>query len=184
MIPVDESLLRDLRLNSMSETDKNRLLTQIGNTLEARVGAAIVRKLSDAELEEFERIYAAGDPEAGTAWLQSRVPDLQKVTIDELRFLKAEIIEFGGIQNPAEPTGQQDIAAQVAQESSNQQPQESAHPLAQPVQQPPRDTQPQQQQSPKSREASVPQRGVSLEERTGRSSPPKSGSRVDPTNQT
>ena len=99
MIPVDESLLKDLRLSQMTAGDKQRLLADIGEVLEARIGDTLVRNLSDQELAQFEQLQSQGNAQAAEQWLLQRFPNYQQIAVQELQLLKSEIKENGRIIN-------------------------------------------------------------------------------------
>lgn len=60
MIRIDDSLLQDLGLMSLPKPERDALLRQIYETLEMRVGMKLAERMSDQQLDEFER-FIDGD---------------------------------------------------------------------------------------------------------------------------
>ncbi len=60
MIRIDDSLLEELGLLSLPKEERDTLLRQIYETLEMRVGMRLAERMSDAQLDEFER-FINGD---------------------------------------------------------------------------------------------------------------------------
>ncbi len=60
MIRIDDSLLEELGLLSLPKQERDQLLRQIYETLEMRVGMRLAERMSDSQLDEFER-FINGD---------------------------------------------------------------------------------------------------------------------------
>lgn len=60
MIRIDDSLLQELGLMSLPKPERDALLRQIYETLEMRVGMKLAERMSDQQLDEFER-FIDGD---------------------------------------------------------------------------------------------------------------------------
>lgn len=60
MIRIDDSLLEELGLATLPKDERDKLLRQIYETLEMRVGMRLAERMSDAQLDEFER-FINGD---------------------------------------------------------------------------------------------------------------------------
>lgn len=60
MIRIDDSLLEELGLLALPKEERDKLLRQIYETLEMRVGMRLAERMSDAQLDEFER-FITGD---------------------------------------------------------------------------------------------------------------------------
>lgn len=99
MISVDENLLFDLRLNQMTAGDKNRLISEIGQALEARLGDTLAHAMSDEEVAQFDQLKAQGDAAAQEQWLLQRFPNYKEIAITELNLIKQEIKQNGRIIN-------------------------------------------------------------------------------------
>lgn len=60
MIRIDDSLLEELGLLALPKEERDKLLRQIYETLEMRVGMRLAERMSDPQLDEFER-FINGD---------------------------------------------------------------------------------------------------------------------------
>jgi hypothetical protein len=124
---LDDQLLEELGLAALPPHDKQALLRQILETLEMRVGTTLASHMSDAQLDEFERLMPAeGDNQAtiqqkeqqALKWLESNFPNYKQVVNDELEKLKSEISQSA----PQILAASQQNTAQVAAPTSPYQP--------------------------------------------------------------
>ncbi|HUC87604.1 MAG TPA: DUF5663 domain-containing protein [Candidatus Binatia bacterium] len=97
---LDNQLLEELGLAALPPQEKQAILRQILETLEMRVGTTLASRMSDAQLDEFERLMPAEGDDQNTIqqkeqqalqWLESNFPNYKQVVNDELEKLKAEI---------------------------------------------------------------------------------------------
>lgn len=91
MIRIDDSLLEELGLIALPKADRDQLLKQIYETLEMKVGMRLAERMSDQQLDEFERFIDTNDEAGALKWLESNFPDYKQVVADELDKLKVEI---------------------------------------------------------------------------------------------
>ena len=100
MFKLDNNLLIELGLGDLPPLEKNRLLAQIYETLEMRVGIKLAEGMSDQQLDEFETLMPlpTDTPEAqkekeGQAhnWLETNFPNYKQVVAEELTKLKEEV---------------------------------------------------------------------------------------------
>lgn len=73
MIKIDDNLLNDVGLTDLPSNDKQPFLAHIRRTLEMRVGTKLASKMSDAQLDEFER-FMKGDTEYAKEFLNTHKP--------------------------------------------------------------------------------------------------------------
>lgn len=73
MFQLDDKFLQDLGLDNLPEEQKQAFLQHIYSELELRVGTKLSDGLSDAQLEEFEKIIDRNE-EAIDVWLSQHVP--------------------------------------------------------------------------------------------------------------
>ncbi|MFZ1360742.1 MAG: DUF5663 domain-containing protein [Candidatus Saccharimonadales bacterium] len=73
MFQLDDTFLADIGLNDLPEDQKQPFLQHIYEELELRVGTRLSDGLSDAQLEQFEKIIDRDMPTVD-AWLQQFVP--------------------------------------------------------------------------------------------------------------
>ncbi len=74
MFQLDDKFLADVGLQNMPENEKEPFLQHIYEQLEQRVGVKLSEGLTDAQLEEFERITDR-DQKTVDGWLAMFVPD-------------------------------------------------------------------------------------------------------------
>lgn len=91
MLSIDDNLLQDLGLASLSADDKNEMLAQIYETLEMRVGMTLARQMTDEQLKQFEGFVDRNDEEGALKWLETNFPTYKDVVHSELEKLKGEI---------------------------------------------------------------------------------------------
>ncbi len=91
MIRIDDTLLEELGLLALPKEERDKLLKQIYDTLEMRVGMRLAERMTDAQLDEFEKFIDGNDEAGAMKWLETNFPDYKQVVADELDKLKAEI---------------------------------------------------------------------------------------------
>lgn len=77
MIRIDDSLLEELGLMSLPKEERDALLRQIYETLEMRVGMKLAERMSDQQLDEFER-FIDGDIAFTETYLSTIKPGWQQ----------------------------------------------------------------------------------------------------------
>lgn len=77
MIRIDDTLLQELGLNSLPKEERDALLRQIYETLEMRVGMRLAERMSDQQLDEFEK-FIDGDVVFTEQYLSSVKPNWQQ----------------------------------------------------------------------------------------------------------
>ena len=109
MIALDEEYLAGLGLGALSADDKRSLLAAVYRNLEETVGGRVAKLLSDAELEEFNRITDSQDGDEAAKWLKEHVPDYRRIVQEvhdehskELRRRRDEILEAAGVEAAVE----------------------------------------------------------------------------------
>jgi hypothetical protein len=91
MFKLDNNFLAEIGLASLPEEEKGKMLAHIYETLELRVGMKLAENMSDAQLDEFEKLADANDEAASLRWLETNVPNYKDVVMTELEKLKGEI---------------------------------------------------------------------------------------------
>jgi predicted RNA-binding Zn ribbon-like protein len=93
MFRLDEQFLKDVGLALLPAAEKNKMLKDIYETLEMRVGSKLADQMSDNQLEEFEDHINRKDEAGALKWLETNFPDYKKTVADELEKLKSEITQ-------------------------------------------------------------------------------------------
>lgn len=114
MIRIDDTLLEEIGLITLPKAERDQLLRQIYETLEMRVGMKLAERMSDQQLDEFERFIDTNDEAGALKWLESNFPDYKQVVASELDKLKGEIKQDSGkIIEAMQASGAQTIQAQA-----------------------------------------------------------------------
>lgn len=146
MFKLDDNLLRELGLGSLPADEKNRMLAHIYETLEMRVGMKLAERMTNEQLDEFERFIDQNDEAGALKWLESNFPNYKQVVADELETLKAEIKQAAPQIVAASQQMLQQQQSQPQPAYQQQQAQAPSYPPQQPQYQQPYPPQPQQQQ--------------------------------------
>jgi Tfp pilus assembly protein PilE len=90
-IRLDQSLLEELGLASLPETEKRALLSHIYETLEMRVGMRLADQMTNEQLDEFEKYFQAKDDNGAFRWLETNFPNYKDIVQEEFNRLKQEV---------------------------------------------------------------------------------------------
>ncbi len=90
-IAIDEALLAELGLGELPVEHKRKMFQYIYDTLEQRVGMAMAGRMSDDQLDEFEKFIDGNDERGAVSWLEANFPNYSEVVRDEFGILKQEI---------------------------------------------------------------------------------------------
>lgn len=100
MFKLDNTLLEELGLGMLPPQEKNMMLRHIYETLELRVGMKLAERMSNEQLDEFERLMPLPEDNNETKnqkeksalnWLETNFPNYKQIVADELDKLKDEI---------------------------------------------------------------------------------------------
>lgn len=91
MLKLDNNFLKELGLGKLPEEEKKKMLAHIYETLELRVGMKLAEKMTDEQLDEFEKLAQSNDEEASLKWLEANAPNYKDVVVGELEKLKSEV---------------------------------------------------------------------------------------------
>jgi hypothetical protein len=155
MLKIDNSLLEEVGLGGLPDSEKNSFLKHIYETLEMRVGVRLADQMTNQQLDEFEQYFEAKDDAGAFQWLESNFPNYKDIVQQEFDKLKNEIAQtapqiLAASQSNANqaPPSQAEMApsAQVSSQPADDMSFGMASPSPQPVAPPPYP--PQQQQPP------------------------------------
>jgi vacuolar-type H+-ATPase subunit I/STV1 len=91
MLKLDDNFLAELGLSELPAEEKKKMLAHIYETLELRVGMKLAENMTDAQLDEFEKLADANDEAGSLKWLETNVPNYRDVVVEQLNALKQEI---------------------------------------------------------------------------------------------
>ena len=154
MLKIDNSLLEEVGLGGLPDSEKNSFLKHIYETLEMRVGVRLADQMTNQQLDEFEQYFEAKDVAGAFQWLEANFPNYKDIVQQEFDKLKNEISQtapqiLAASQSHANqaPPSQAEMApsAQASSQpaddmsfgTASPSPQPAATPLSPPQQQPP-----------------------------------------------
>jgi hypothetical protein len=100
MFKLDDNLLQELGLGNLPPQEKNRMLAQIYESLEMRVGMQLASQMTDQQLDEFEKLMPletdseqvrVQKEQDALKWLETNFPNYKQVVAQELDKLKVEV---------------------------------------------------------------------------------------------
>ena len=84
----DEQFLQEMGLSAMPEEQKQKFLDYAQEELEVRIGERIAKGLTEAQLNEFDRIT---DSAEAARWLEKNRPDYREIVNRTIEEMKNEI---------------------------------------------------------------------------------------------
>jgi len=93
MLKIDNSLLQEVGLGNLPDSEKNSFLKHIYETLEMRVGVRLADQMTNQQLDEFEQYFEAKDDAGAFRWLETNFPNYKDIVQQEFDKLKAEITQ-------------------------------------------------------------------------------------------
>jgi len=88
---IDNNFLASLGLGSIPEEEKKRMLLDIAENLMAKVGLRVEAQLNEDQLQAYDQLLENSDASAIQQWLQTNVPDYQRIVSEEIDKLREEI---------------------------------------------------------------------------------------------
>jgi hypothetical protein len=93
MLKIDNTLLQEVGLGTLADSEKNSFLKHIYETLEMRVGVRLADQMTNQQLDEFEQYFEAKDDAGAFRWLETNFPNYKDIVQQEFDKLKAEITQ-------------------------------------------------------------------------------------------
>lgn len=90
---IDHALMERAGLGQLPDAEKDAYLKAFYERLEMAVGAHLAKRMTDEQLDEFERLTESGSQELALAWLHVNFPDYRKVSREEFDRLSTELAE-------------------------------------------------------------------------------------------
>lgn len=116
MLKIDNTLLQEVGLGSLPDSEKNSFLKHIYETLEMRVGVRLADQMTNQQLDEFEQYFEAKDDAGAFKWLETNFPNYKDIVQQEFDKLKAEITNTAPQILAASQGQTQSTVAQQAQQ--------------------------------------------------------------------
>jgi succinate dehydrogenase flavin-adding protein (antitoxin of CptAB toxin-antitoxin module) len=89
-----EEIINELGLQKLSEQAQDHVVVLVYHTFNMRTAMALSDKLTDQQLDEFNRLSQKNDDELAK-WVQANVPDMKEVIEAEMQAVLAEIKQNG-----------------------------------------------------------------------------------------
>ena len=89
---ITTSTLHDLGIHK-SEAEEQALIEHFQETLNERVGNAVIDVLDDDQATHLMELTEQGDAEQTMAWLQETIPEFEQIVQDEYEILMGELAE-------------------------------------------------------------------------------------------
>ncbi|MDL2363598.1 MAG: DUF5663 domain-containing protein [Patescibacteria group bacterium] len=157
MLKIDNTLLVEIGLGSLPDSEKNSFLKHVYETLEMRVGIRLADQMTNEQLDEFERYFEAKDDAGAFKWLETNFPNYKEIVQEEFDKLKAEVAQTAPQILAASQAQAAAPPAPIAEQSAPSQAPAPQQPDAQQYQAPPQPVQQPQYQPAPEQEAAAPQ---------------------------
>ena len=92
-LKIDNSLLEEVGLGTLPESEKVALLRHIYETLEMNVGMRLADQMTNDQLDEFERFFNAQDDAGAFHWLETNFPNYKDIVAEEFSRLKQQVTQ-------------------------------------------------------------------------------------------
>jgi predicted nucleic acid-binding protein len=90
-MPVDGNLLAGIDLSQFNEAEQGKILENLYQRLEDRVGRQVEAIVPDTKFDEFETLIDSMDEKKLSQWLDVNVPDYDDIVQKTLDQLKQEV---------------------------------------------------------------------------------------------
>lgn len=88
MLEKNTNIIKELGLDELPENAQAEILTKMGEVVLKEISVKVLSRLSDSDLEEFEKVREEGSPEEVEKFLRAKVDDFDKLvenTVDEFK---------------------------------------------------------------------------------------------------
>lgn len=92
-LQLGDDFFEEIGLGAIALEQKQKLMGQLLETLQLRVGSRLAEDLSEAQLDEFEQTIDSADDAsaAAEAWLKVNNPHYETIVAEEIDALKSEL---------------------------------------------------------------------------------------------
>jgi len=88
---LQRDIVKELGLEELNEDTQKKILTKMTASVLKRITINILEKLSEQELDEFEKLQQAGNAEAIDNFLRSKVENYEQLVQDTIVQFKKEM---------------------------------------------------------------------------------------------
>ncbi len=89
---LNQDLFKSLKLDSLTEEKKESLKQKMVDTIQGRIFAHIMDRLTKEDQEQFKKLLDTGDNKQTTDFIDSKV-NIQDIVIQEVLLYKTEMID-------------------------------------------------------------------------------------------
>lgn len=90
---LQKNIINDLGLDTLPEDAQTEILTKMAEAVIKRIAVNVLEKLSEKDLEEFEKIQETAEPEAIDSFLKSKIDNYEQLVQETVKDFKEEIKE-------------------------------------------------------------------------------------------
>lgn len=83
MITIKDDIIKEMGLNDLSEENREKILNEITESAMKNLIAGLLSRLSDSEMEEFEKIQKNASPKEIDAFLKSKISNYEQ-TVEKI----------------------------------------------------------------------------------------------------
>lgn len=87
-----QDLIMELGLGSLSDEKKEELVLRIGGLVQQNIILRLMSEMPENDKDELEKKISEGDGEKTLEFLQSKVPNLNKIAEEEIARFKQEAV--------------------------------------------------------------------------------------------
>lgn len=80
---IKENNLKDIGID-LTGGELTSLLEHLNEELSGRVGEAILRELSDEQIDQYNEISKTADEDTIEKWMSKQIPDFEQIVQDEI----------------------------------------------------------------------------------------------------
>lgn len=90
---LQKNIINDLGLDTLPEDAQTEILTKMAEAVIKRIAVNVLEKLSEKDLDEFEKIQETAGPEAIDTFLKSKIGNYEQLVQETVKDFKEEIKE-------------------------------------------------------------------------------------------
>lgn len=89
---ITENDLKEIGV-SLTGAELTSLLEHLNDELSGRVSEAILRELSDEQIDQYNEISKTADEDVIEKWMSEQIPDFEQIVQDEIDTVLSEIAD-------------------------------------------------------------------------------------------
>ncbi len=89
---LKQNLIKILGIEKMPEEQKNAIVEKAIEIIQKKIGNRVIEELNDEDKKEFIKISSEKNQMAIVSFLQKKIPNLNKIFMEEMAKIKQELI--------------------------------------------------------------------------------------------